>query len=749
MRYRLIVSCFLTFIALGLSVATPSQAVAQDMDTVFNRVASIPVYLNTDIESETVAEIVSVTPDGNTLIYTDAATGSIGFVDITDPMAPVAIGAIEMGGEPTSVSVFGELAYAGINTSESYTEPSGKLVVINVAEQAVVSEFDLGGQPDSIAISSDGAYVAIIIENERDEELGEGEPPQLPGGALMIFNIADESLRTVDLTGIADLFPEDPEPEFVDINSENLAVVSLQENNYIALVDLASGEVVNSFSAGSADLNQIDTTEEGVITLDSSLAEVPREPDAVAWISDTMFATADEGDLFGGSRGFTIFDTYGNIVYDAGNTVEHIAARLGHYPEARSENKGTEPEGIEFGSYASGDYLFVGLERASLVLVYRIGDDPSAPEYVQALPSGIGPEGLLAIPGRDLFVVASENDIPGNVRSIISIYQLEEGPADYPTVVSADNEDGTPITWAAISGLAANPMDAGIAYTIRDSYFNSSSIYVVDVSSHPVVITDEIVLMDSNGILAEIAAEQVNEDGTVNLDQEGITVRANGGFWVASEGDGTVGDEERPVTSLNLLVGVAEDGTIDAVVTLLDAVNERQVRFGFEGLASTGEAGSEVLFVVIQRQWTDDLAGHVRIGRYDVAAEEWTFYYYPLETTEIGWVGLSEITAIDDETFYIVERDNQADVTAAIKHIYEISVAGVEPLAEGDFPILEKTLIHDLLPDLASTGGAVIEKVEGFAILADGTAMINTDNDGVDDSNGETQFMRIDMMMGE
>ncbi len=747
MRHRFIVFSLLAFIAVaGLTVAAPSSTAAQDMDMVFNRVASIPVYLNTDIESETVAEIVSVTPDGNTLVYTDAETGSIGFVDITDPAAPAALGALEMPGEPTSVAVTGELAYAGVNTSESFTEPSGSLVAINVAEQSIVSEFDLGGQPDSVAISADGAFVAVVIENERDEDLGEGEPPQLPGGALVIFNTADESLTTVDLTGIADPFPEDPEPEYVDINSENVAVVTLQENNYIVLVDLASGEVTGSFSAGTADLEQIDTAEEDVITLNSSLAEVPREPDAVTWISDSMFATADEGDLFGGSRGFTIFDTDGGIVFDAGNTVEHIAARHGHYPEARSENKGSEPEGTEFGSYESGDYLFVGLERASLVLVYEVSD-PAAPQYIQALPSGIGPEGLLAIPERNLFVVASEVDEPGGIRSIVSVYQLEEGPADYPTIASADREDGTPITWGALSGLAADPDDAATVYTIRDSFYNASSIYVVDASSEPAIITEEIFLMDSNGVLAEVAPDQVNEDGTVNLDQEGITVRAGGGFWIASEGAGNFGDEERPVTSLNLLVGVAEDGTIDAVVTLPDSVNEVQNRWGYEGVASTGEASSEVLFVVIQREFQDDPDGLVKVGRYDVAAGEWGFYHYPLETAETGWIGLSEITAIDDETFLVVERDNQADVTASVKAIYEISVAGVEPAAEGELPVLEKTLVHDLMPNLSSTGGAVIEKVEGFAILADGTAVIATDNDGVDDSSGETQFMTIDMMM--
>ena len=36
-----------------------------------------------------------------------------------------------------------------------------------------------------------------------------------------------------------------------------------------------------------------------------------------------------------------------------------------------------------------------------------------------------------------------------------------------------------------------------------------------------------------------------------------------------------------------------------------------------------------------------------------------------------------------------------------------------------------------------------LEKVEGLAIFADGTAWVSTDNDGVDDSSGETFFWSI------
>ena len=48
-----------------------------------------------------------------------------------------------------------------------------------------------------------------------------------------------------------------------------------------------------------------------------------------------------------------------------------------------------------------------------------------------------------------------------------------------------------------------------------------------------------------------------------------------------------------------------------------------------------------------------------------------------------------------------------------------------------------------LIPDLREMGGYVQDKVEGLAIFEDGTAWVSTDNDGVDDSSGETFFWSI------
>ena len=57
--------------------------------------------------------------------------------------------------------------------------------------------------------------------------------------------------------------------------------------------------------------------------------------------------------------------------------------------------------------------------------------------------------------------------------------------------------------------------------------------------------------------------------------------------------------------------------------------------------------------------------------------------------------------------------------------------------------MVQKTLVRDLMPDLEAPNGLVIEKVEGLAVNRNGKAFIVTDNDGVDDSSGETQFLRL------
>jgi hypothetical protein len=308
-----------------------------------------------------------------------------------------------------------------VNTSESFVNPSGDLVIVNSSTRQIVQRIALAGQPDSVAVSPDKRYAAIVIENERDEDVDDGLIPQLPAGSLQILDLRTLALRTVALTGLAQTAPEDPEAEFVDINRRNEAVVSMQENNHLAIVDIERAKVIRHFPAGSVTVRDVDATEEelgpqgqGLIELKDTITR-RREPDAVHWIDDDTFATANEGDYTdeageeGGSRGFTLFSSRGRVEYESGASFEHEIVRAGHFPQARAENKGSEPEGLEVTEAGGRTLLLVGSERGNAVGVFDVSGH-GAPRFLHVLPTGIGPEGIRAIPERGLVAVSAETD---------------------------------------------------------------------------------------------------------------------------------------------------------------------------------------------------------------------------------------------------------------------------------------------------------------------------------------------------
>jgi hypothetical protein len=767
-------------LAAAAFAATPYQPLTVDggssNDGPFRRIATFPVFLNTSVTEETVAEIVAYCEKTKELVYTDSATGNIGFIDIKDASNPLPGGVLAMGGEPTSVTTLDKYALVCVDTSANFVNTSGVLQVIDVKNRQIVRTIQLGGQPDAISVSPNGKYAAIAIENERNEDLGSGAPPQLPAGFVVIVDLVGQpaswTTRNVDLVGVPALYPQDPEPEFVDINEFDVAAVTMQENNHVALIHLPSGQIINDFSAGTVDLDGVDTNENDLIQQTSTLGNVPREPDAVVWTSPLTFATANEGDLFGGSRGFTTWLLNGQTLFDAGNRVDRLAARVGHYPESRSENKGVEPEGADFARFGNKNFLFVGSERANLVEVRQLLGFPilgaKFPILRQVLPTGVAPEGLLAIPSRDLFVVSCEADDRGDkIRSSVMIYRYDK-PSNYPTVVSADRAPNEPIPWAALSGLAPHPDTKKKVYAVHDSYYRSNRIYTLDVASEPAVIEAELPIRDVDGVLRDalddlksslpatplfVPAAFVNADDTVNLDPEGIAALEDGSFWVASEGAGNLVGGVVPSASAfaspNVLLHVDADGVIvDAVLPPLDVTRE-QFRFGYEGVAVVGNH----VYVCFQRQWAGlgDPLNRARIGRFDTVSRTWSYAYYPLETPTSpngGWVGLSEISYAGDDTFVVIERDDQGGPDASIKRLYSFSIAGLAFAPDANTPLLPtvtKTLVKDLLADAvyAKFAGLTPEKQEGLAILKNGDVLLVNDNDGVEDNNGETLLVRL------
>ena len=125
------------------------------------------------------------------------------------------------------------------------------------------------------------------------------------------------------------------------------------------------------------------------------------------------------GEMVGfGGRGFSIHNNQGEVVYDSGNLTEEIAAALGYYPDGRSDDKGTEPETVEYFSFGKKKnkrhYIAVALERCynngdedelgTIVPIFEVVDLEAANNddrvvHVATLqsPESLSPEGLLFV----------------------------------------------------------------------------------------------------------------------------------------------------------------------------------------------------------------------------------------------------------------------------------------------------------------------------------------------------------------
>lgn len=765
-------ACSASFVAVntfGASAAEQSPHASPHPDDSYTRTATYPVFQNlpngVDQSSQTTAEISAVSTDGKTLIYTDAPGQRIGFLDIGNAAKPRGIGSVSLAerghadDQPTSVAVHGKYVLVVVDeTGGNFSAPKGRLDVLRLNDRTRVASIDLAGQPDSITVSGDGAFAAVAIENQRDEEFApaggqKGDLPQAPGGFVQVIalkgapqkwkaqpvpfvNADGSALASFTAAGIDAAV--DPEPEYVSINDKNKLAVSLQENNGIVIIDLKTRAIEKVFSAGSVAVSGIDVKKDSAIDLSGSIAETPREPDSIAWVDDTHVVTTNEGDWKGGTRGWSVFNAQsGAVVWDAGNSFEHLAVKHGLYNDDRAAKKGAEPEGLAVGEIDDVAHAFVASERSNFVAVYNLSD-PANPTFSQMLFATNGTEGILPIESRGLLAISSEtDDAAAGVRSSISLYKLGEGSGGHPSIVSADSDPGSgrapgPIAWSALGALSAVPGEKSKVYAAGDSALASSTILTVDVKAKPAVITDSLAI-SHNGAPAK-------------FDIEGLFARPQGGFWLASEGATGAG---------NTIYRTDEGGAVVDTVKLPANVATHLDKWGLEGVtAITDAAGAETLYIALQRPLgatasgaaSIDGANIARIGRYDVAGQKWSWFGYELAAPAAGsdWVGLSEIVAVDADTLAVIERDSLNGPAAANKRIYTVDIPdAAATTASSTLVVAPKALALDVLPALRETAGWTQGKLAGLTIGADGQVYAVTDNDGLKNTTGETNFLRL------
>lgn len=726
---------------LGLLVATPlasdNAAAVRGTTDSFQPIATF------NVPESTAAEIVAATPDGRRLVYSDAIGQRFGLVDISNPARPAQLATVDAGGDPTSVAVLpgGEYAIGAVQP--------GTLVLIDLATFQITARLAIGEGPDAVAVTTiAGQTVAVIaIENEGAAK-GEVNVVQVDLADFAASPVA--TVRFDDPTALSAaglLAVDDPQPEYVAIHGI-LAAVTLQENNGIAIIDIsnpAAPVLRRLFSAGvvadrPADLLDDETIAFTGIYPSDVAASVPtagsRIPDAIAWSRDgNVLFTADEGEeAYEGGRGWSARDPFGVFLRDDGGELEATAVRYGHYPDGRSDAKGIEVEGVATAVYGTTEFMFATSERGSFVGIYAL-DHANRPRFVQLLPTGLAPEGILPIPGRNLLAIAGEGD---DGDGTITIYRRVRGlhePSDRePTIVSRSVRE----PWGALSGMAASPSNDTTIYAVPDNAL-PSSIFRLRVGG-PYADIREHVPVTIGGVQARYDLEGITVDTS-------IAKPRRAGFWLASEGNGT--------TTRNMLVQVDRSGAVVREIVLpadVDAPGGLITSNGFEGVAVSSDR--RYLVVAIQRPFRgDETVGglaHTRIARYDLRNERWETFFYPL-TVSPGTIGLSEITVVGQtrqgsDIYAVIERDNRIADAANLKQVLTFTLEGLSPVDiatlanEGSIAgaTVTKRLLRDVLPVFTP-----YEKVEGLALTPSGDLWVGLDNDGGEVESRLVRLLRL------
>lgn len=334
--------------------------------------------------------------------------------------------------------------------SIAFNSSGTQLVIANEGEPT--ANYTING----VAVDRPGSIGIIDIRNPTGAasftytELGFGGL-NLPAG-IRIGGKAGVSTQATDI-----------EPEYVSING-NFAYVTLQENSGVAKVNLRTRTIERVFDLGSVDFSTqlVDLTDRdglansplikpifgnnvrGLRMADGIAAFTLTAPGRFASGND-YFITANEGDgrEYGtytdetrrnrlktlsevtttpytafGSRSASLFDaSNGALLWDSGNTFQTLAIAAGVYDDLRSDDKGTEPEGVVVTKLDGRTYAIVGMERTtkSMLVVFDV-TNPAAVAYVSSLvlPNSVSPEGLTVLEanrspsGRPLLVVSNE-----------------------------------------------------------------------------------------------------------------------------------------------------------------------------------------------------------------------------------------------------------------------------------------------------------------------------------------------------
>ena len=219
------------------------------------------------------AEIVTYDPQSRRAFVINAASGQVDVLDMNDPANPALLFSIDVsdiGADANSVAVKNGIVAVAV---EANVRTDNGSVALFDTDGTRLNVLEVGALPDALTFSPDGRHVLVANEGEPNDDYTID-----PEGSVSIIDLGDgadvATVRTADFrawngredelraAGVRIFGPgataaQDFEPEWVEVSADSsTAYVSLQENNAIAVVDIATATVTDIFPLGFKDWSE-------------------------------------------------------------------------------------------------------------------------------------------------------------------------------------------------------------------------------------------------------------------------------------------------------------------------------------------------------------------------------------------------------------------------------------------------------------------------------------------------------------
>ena len=282
---------------------------------------------------EASAEITAYDASTQKLFVVNGALASLDVLNLSNPAQPALLQTITMAslwadaGAANSVAVHQGMVALAVQAIDK-TQP-GRLIVLRASDYAVLGTAVVGALPDMVTFTPDGKTLLLANEGEPNSY---GSPDSVdPEGSISVVDVSALTLnsanvaltaKTADFKAFNDqkdaliasgvriygpgaTVAQDLEPEYITVSADGkTAYVTLQENNAMAIVDIATAKVtaINPFGYKDHSLagNGLDASDkDNSVNIKSWPVLGMYLPDAIASYSvagQTYLITANEGD---------------------------------------------------------------------------------------------------------------------------------------------------------------------------------------------------------------------------------------------------------------------------------------------------------------------------------------------------------------------------------------------------------------------------------------------------------------------